>query len=249
MEQPPESDRKVKSKDEEKYGEYNRQIHRECTRAKEKWMNDRCIEIEELAKVNQGQMYDKINQILYRKKARTKNNSIMDKGGNLLMEMEDTLKRWTEYIKELYEDEQEVIDLELDEQGPEIMKEEIRAAMNRMKKGKAIGNDGIAVEMLESLGEKGLEIIQDIVNQIYNTGILQEQRIDTVMITIPKVAGTRKCEQHRMISIINYMAKIILRVIIERMRSKIRPEISEEQFYFVKNSGTIKAALHLISSL
>jgi len=48
----------------------------------------------------------------------------MDKDGNLLMEMEDTLKRWMEYIKELYEDEQEVIDLELDEQGPEIMKEE-----------------------------------------------------------------------------------------------------------------------------
>ena len=35
----------------------------------------------------------------------------MDKEGNLLMD--DILKRWTEYIKELYEDEQEVIDLEL----------------------------------------------------------------------------------------------------------------------------------------
>ena len=58
--------RKVKSKDEEKYREYNTQIHRECRKAKEKWMNDRCIEIEGLAKVNQGQMYDKINQILYR---------------------------------------------------------------------------------------------------------------------------------------------------------------------------------------
>jgi len=177
--------RKVKSKDEEKYREYNRQIHRECRKAKEKWMNDRCIEIEELAKVNQGQMYDKINQILYRKKARTKNSSIMDKEDNLLMEMEDILKGLTEYIKELYEDEQEVIDLELDEKEPEIMKEEIRAAMNKMKKGKAIGKDGIAVEMLESLGEKGLEIMKYIANKIYNTGILQEQRIDTVMITLP----------------------------------------------------------------
>ena len=116
----------------------------------------------------------------------------MDKEGNLLME--DILKRWTEYIKELYEDEQEVINLELDEQGPEIMREEIRAAMNKMKKGKAIGKDGIAVEMLEALGEKGLEIIKDIANKTYNTGILPEQMLETVMITIPKVAGTRKCE-------------------------------------------------------
>ena len=71
----------------------------------------------------------------------------MDKEDDFLME--DILKRWTEYIKELYEVEQEVINLELDEQGPEIMKEEIRAAMNRMKKGKKIGKDGIAVEMLD----------------------------------------------------------------------------------------------------
>ena len=99
------------------------------------------------------------------------------------------------------------------------------------------------MEMLEYLGEKGLEIIKDIVNKIHNTGILSEQIIETVMITIPKVAGTRKCEQHRRISIINHMAKIILRVIIKGMRSKIRPEISEEQFGFVKNSGTINTTL------
>ena len=37
----------------------------------------------------------------------------------------------------------------------------------------------------------------------------------------------------------------ILRVIIEGMRSKIRPEISEEQFGFVKNSGTINAIFAL----
>ena len=218
--------RKVKSKDEEKYREYNRQIHRECRKAKEKWMNDRCIEIEELAKVNQGQMYDKINQILYRNKDRTKNNLVMDTEGNLLMEMDDILKRWTEDIKELYEDEQEVMDLELDEQGPEIMKEEIRAAMNRMKKGKAIGKDGIAVEIPESLGEKGLEIIKEVANKIYKTRIVPEQLIEKVIITIPKVAGKLKCEQYRTINIINHMAKIILRVVIERMRSKIRPEIS-----------------------
>ena len=41
------------------------------------------------------------------------------------------------------------------------------------------------------------------------------------------------------------MAKIILRVIIERMRSKIRPEISEEQYDFVKNSGTINSIFAL----
>ena len=47
-----------------------------------------------------------------------------------------------------------------------------------------------------------------------------------------------KCEQHRTISIINHIAKIILKVLTEIIRNKIRPEIAEEQFGFVANSGT-----------
>ena len=60
--------------------------------------------------------------------------------------------------------------------------------MNRMKKGKAIGKDEIAVEMLESLGEKGLEIIKDIAN--ITQEFYQRKTIEIVMITIPKVTRT-----------------------------------------------------------
>ena len=48
---------------------------------------------------------------------------------------------------------------------------------------------------------------------------------ETIMIKIPKVEGTLKCEQHRTISIINHITKTILKVTTERTRSKIRPEI------------------------
>ena len=39
-------------------------------------MNDRCIEIEELAKVNQGQIYDKINQICKETKRHVKQTGV-----------------------------------------------------------------------------------------------------------------------------------------------------------------------------
>ena len=65
------------------------------------------------------------------------------------------------------------------------------------------------------------------------------------MIKIPKVEGTLKCEQHRTISIINHITKIILKVITERIRSRIRPEIAEEQFGFVTNSRTTNAIFTL----
>ena len=57
--------------------------------------------------------------------------------------------------------------------------------------------------------------------------------------------GTLKCEQHRTSCIINHVTKIILKVITERIRNKIRPEIAEEQFGFVANSGTTNAIFTL----
>ena len=61
------------------------------------------------------------------------------------------------------------------------------------------------------------------------------------MIEIPKIEGTLKFEQYQTISIINHIAMIFLKVMTERIRNKIRPEIAEEQFAFVANSGTTNA--------
>ena len=65
------------------------------------------------------------------------------------------------------------------------------------------------------------------------------------MIKIPKVEGTLKCEQHRTIGILNHIAKIILKVLTKRVRSKIRPGIAEEQIGFAANSGTTNAIFTL----
>ena len=50
--------------------------------------------------------------------------------------------------------------------GPSILEEEIRAAIGKMKRGKSIGGDGVAVEMIEALGDFGVEKIAEIANQI-----------------------------------------------------------------------------------
>ena len=43
------------------------------------------------------------------------------------------------------------------------------------------------------------------------------------MIKIPKVEGTLKCEQHRTISVINHITKIIVKVITEKIRIIVLP--------------------------
>ena len=72
--------------------------------------------------------------------------SIKSKTDEVLTETDDVLKRWEEYIKELYSDENRtdeplVFDGELT--GPEIVESEVEAAIKSAKLGKAPGPDEI----------------------------------------------------------------------------------------------------------
>ena len=59
--------RKFKNKDENKYQEINKRIHKECLLAKEDWMDKNCAK-KQMAKFNTKEMYANNNKTLYRKK-------------------------------------------------------------------------------------------------------------------------------------------------------------------------------------
>ena len=48
------------------------------------------------------------------------------------------------------------------------MKDEVRAAIKMMKHGKALGSDDVALEVVEALGEFGIEKVTNILDEIYN---------------------------------------------------------------------------------
>src|SRR5215469_5720288 len=103
-----------------------------------------------------------------------------------------------------------------------------------MKFGKAVGNDEIALEMLKALENFAVEKITTLANKIYESWELTSQMSKLVFIAIPKVQGTLECEIHRTLSIMSQVTKILLRVILAGIRNKIRAQISEEQYMFVK---------------
>ena len=65
----------------------------------------------------------------------------------------------------------------------------------------------------------------------------------SVFIVIPKKPGTIECSQHRTISLMSQLTKIILKVILNRIRSKIQNEIAEVQYGFMQGKGTRNAIL------
>src|SRR5215469_2235239 len=120
----------------------------------------------------------------------------------------EIMERWDEYISELFRDNrQENISIQYNGEGSPILKEEVEDAMNKIKFGMALGNDGIALEMLKALGNFAVEKITTLANKIYESGELTSQIIKSVFITMPKVQGTLKCKKHRTISIMSQVTK------------------------------------------
>ena len=165
----------------------------------------------------------------------------MKADGTVAMEMDEVLKRWEEYIAELYEDDREEPDITVALEGPSILKSEIEKAMRKMKTGKAAGEDGIVDEALRNMVVWGTEQIMQITGFMHDAGEIPKQMRESLFVTIPKKTGTLECGKHRTIAISSQVSKISLRVVMERMRGRIRQEVGREQFGFMEGKGTANA--------
>ena len=88
-------------------------IHKECNKARETWMNDRCMNIENLSKRDQQIMYEKVSE-LTREIMYKHGKAIKKKDGTVVMVKEEVMGRWDEYISELFRDNrQENINIQI----------------------------------------------------------------------------------------------------------------------------------------
>ena len=151
----------------------------------------------------------------------------------------DILKWWSEYIEELFQNEcgeEPVIRKDLDM--PDIIEEEVRKALMKMKAGKVVGPDNIAVEMIEALDDFGIAKTAEMANSFYSSGNFPPELTKSAFVAIPKKPGAIECEFHRKISLMSYVTKTILHVLIDRLRTSRRPDISPTQCGYVTDKGT-----------
>ena len=99
-----------------------------------------------------------------------------------------------------------------------ITEEEVKIAIYRLAKNKAVGEDNIPAEFLQTLGENGLQIINKLMNSIYQTGKIPSDCTENIFIPIPKVQKAQDCNDFRTISFISHTSKILLRLIKDRIR-------------------------------
>ncbi|ESO12255.1 hypothetical protein HELRODRAFT_158733 [Helobdella robusta] len=71
--------------------------------AKEKWLNDKCEIIEKIKNGNTNAMYKNIKEITGNR-ACAISGCIKAKSGEVILKKEKVLKRWTEFINDLFDD-------------------------------------------------------------------------------------------------------------------------------------------------
>ena len=88
------------------------------------------------------------------------------------------------------------------------------------------------------LEDFGIDTLTDMFNDMYSTGHIPEELLQSVYITLPKKARATECSDFRTISLMPHVLKIFLKVIQERISQKINKEVGNNQFGSRPGSGT-----------
>ena len=121
-----------------------------------------------------------------------KATTAQDRSGKCLTGERQILNRWTEYCSELYNYKANGDPLVLNctqtdtkDEHP-ILRREVEAAVQLLKKGKSAGVDNIPAELVQAGGEDVITAITTICNKIWWTGQWRTPWTQSLVITLPK---------------------------------------------------------------
>ena len=122
--------------------------------------------------------------------------SIKDRNGLDLTEAEDIKKRWQEFTEELYK--RDLLDPDTHDDvitnlEPDILECEVKWALENISTNKAIGSDGIPVELFQILKDDAVKVLHSISQQIWKSQQWSQDWKRSVFIPIPKKGNAKEC--------------------------------------------------------
>ena len=137
-----------------------------------------------------------------------KTTTVQDRSGKSLTEEGQVLNRWTEYCSELYNykanGDSSVLNCpqrDTEDDHP-ILRREVEAAIQSLKKGKSDGIDNIPAELVQAGGEDVITALTTICNKIWQTGEWPPPWTQSLVITLPKKGSLLQCQNYGTISLI-----------------------------------------------
>ena len=170
---------------------------------------------------------------------------IKDRNGTVLVDGEQIKERWKEYFEELLNEEfprKSMLEEEPTEANLEkIKRQEVMDALKKMKNQKAVGPDGVPVDVFKVIGEEGVDVLLDLLNCIWEKGKMPDEwRLSTLVPIFKGKGDVQECGNYRGIALMSHVLKLWERIIEKRLRNIV--EIGEGQFGFTKGKSTTDAA-------
>ncbi|XP_021746173.1 uncharacterized protein LOC110712057 [Chenopodium quinoa] len=128
-----------------------------------------------------------------------------------------------------------------------IRRVEAEIALKKMKPKKAVGPDGILMEVWRCLGEIGIDWSIDLFNKIWSaTRIPQDWRESTLVPIYENKGDAQDCSNYGGIKLMSHTMKLWERVIEHMLRAYT--SISDNQFGFIHRRSTMEV-IHLVGQM
>jgi hypothetical protein len=229
--------REAKQRDREEYKERKAEKQRLLRRDKQNQMEEMCEKVEaENKRGNSRYLYRAVKSIT--NKFQPKIQSVQAENGEYITDKEGIAERWKQYCEELYNDKESSEQITGYEREPPPLRAEVARAIRQVASGKTAGPDGVPAELFKHGGEKILEKMHYICTALWEDGEWPDDCIESIFVPTPKKGDARQCSNHGTVALVAHASKIILRIILERIRTQTESEVAEEQAGFRKARGT-----------
>ena len=177
---------------------------------------------------------------------------IKGEDSRVLVQENEINERWTSYFEKLLnENHRDNICLEAERRDNTFFRRisvlEVKKALRKMNTGRALGPDGIPIEVWKHLGDKGLTWLTRLFNKIMMAGRMPDEWRKSTLVPIYKNKGdVQSCSNYRGIKLMSHTMKLWERVIEHRLR--VETTVSENQFGFMPGRSTMEA-IHLLRTL
>ena len=131
------------------------------------------------------------------------------------------------------------VDRELEEDAPELLRQEIEDAISHLKKGKAPGIDMISAEEITAAGEEGVDALFSLCRKIWRQEEFPEDWKRSIILPIHKKKDKLQCDNYRGISLLCHSQKLMASVILQRIKARTEEILTEEQAGFRPGRSTI----------
>ena len=121
---------------------------------------------------------------------------------------------------------------------PDILECEVKWALESITTNKAIGGDGIPVELFQILKDDAVKVLHSISQKIWKTQQWPQDWKRSVLILIPKKCNAKQCSNYLTMTLISHSSKVMLKILQARLQQYVNCELPDVQTAFRKGRGT-----------